>query len=302
MQTSSRLSQAVQDIKSVNPIHGKKLGKSLSDMDERYFHKAEQFLSKYEHYASSQGKDMQYGIASYLTMLDGMLGEYVHFMRTDEYRCKSSADAYESVYSDPAVMEPYMHGLLFSQILWKHHYKIYEFFTRSITEYRGQVDNYLEIGGGHGLYLSEAIKTLGSDTRYTMVDISESSLQMAKTFVTDGDVDFVLSDINDYAPREKFDFISMGEVLEHVDDPKALLETLAGLLSDDGTLFVTTPTNAPAIDHIYLFRNEAEIDQLITDSGFRIKDKIGVFSEDVDKEVGEKNKIAMLYGAFLEHA
>lgn len=300
MQGSAILASIVDEISVKNPMHGKKLLSSLSNMDDSYYREADAFFSNYKKFALSQGKDMQYGIDAYLWMIAGMMDEYLHFARTGEYSCKSFEDAEKRVYSDAAVMEPYMHGLLLSQLLWRHHYDIYEFFSRGIAEYAANTETYLEIGGGHGLYLSQAIGALSDDSSFAMVDISESSLEMARSFISNDIVDYIQSDIYDYTPKSRYDFISMGEVLEHVEQPKKLLSALSNLLTQDGVLFITTPTNAPAIDHIYLFRDEQEIVDLIVECGFRIKSSIAAYSEDVSREVAERKKITMMYGAFLE--
>lgn len=292
------LKNIVNNISLKNPLHGKKLKGALDGVGKDFHKKAESFFKRYETYALSQGKDLEYGIDSYLKMLSDMMYEYVQFVRTGEYTCKSFEDAYKNVYSNPDVMNYYMHGLLMSQFLWKHHYKVSNFFSDNLRKYT--CSSYLEIGGGHGSYLSEAIDIFGKKSKYEMVDISESSLEMAKTFVANKDVVFKLQDIFEYENVAPFDFITMGEVLEHVEQPKELLIALGKLLNDNGTAFITVPTNAPAIDHIYLFRNAQEIEDLIEASGFKVKESISVYSEDVSKEEGARRNIAMLYGAFIE--
>ena len=92
----------------------------------------------------------------------------------------------------------------------------------------------------------------------------------------------------------------MGEVLEHVEDPVALLTRLRTLLNDNGIIFITAPTNSPAIDHIYLFRNAQEIREVIGKANLTIVEDIGIYVEDVSIEVAEKLKITLMYGAFLK--
>lgn len=295
---SPKLQYIVEDISAKNPIHGKRLRKALDGLHDEFYDNAEAFFVNYEKFATSEGKDLTFGIDSYLRMLSDMMNEYLNFARTGEYTCKSFDDAYEKVYNNPDVMEYYMHGLLMSQYLWKHHHSMVNFFKDGLKSYNPK--RYLEIGGGHGLYLSKAIEQFGDSPYYEMVDISKSSLEMAKSFVPHKNITYKLQNIYDYNLDSLFDFITMGEVLEHVEDPVSLLTALGKLLTDDGTVFITTPTNAPAIDHIYLFRNAKEIEDVIEKSGFRVIEKLGVYSEDVSDEEGEKRNIAMLYGAFLK--
>jgi hypothetical protein len=71
-------------------------------------------------------------------------------------------------------------------------------------------------------------------------------------------------------------------------------------LSDDGTLFITTPANAPAIDHIFLFKDENDIRQLIEDAGFKVASEFYRYAEDVDKATADRFKITLHYGACLK--
>lgn len=298
---STYLVKIIKAIREINSRHAKKLENMLSGMSTQYYQEADAFYKKYELFAAGTGKTLEFGINSYLKMIKDMMYEYLQFARTGEYTCKSFEDANERVYNNPEVMEYYMHGLLFSQFLWKHHHAVLSFFSDKLNKHSKNCSSYLEIGGGHGLYLLEAMKIIGDDkSSFHMVDISESSLNMAKTFVANAAVEYTLQDIYKFEPQNKFDFITMGEVLEHVEKPKDLLIRLGELINEDGTIFITTPTNAPAIDHIYLFRNEQEIEDLIIESGFEIIDKVSVYSEDVSREVGEKRNIALLYGAFIK--
>jgi hypothetical protein len=84
-----------------------------------------------------------------------------------------------------------------------------------------------------------------------------------------------------------------------MEDPGALLKCVSNLLSEDGTLFITTPANAPAIDHIFLFKDENDIRQLIRDAGFAVASEFYRYAEDVDKATADRFKITLHYGACL---
>ena len=289
-----------QKIETLSPIHAKKLKKSIAGFDEHYDDYASPFLKKYSSYLQETGKTMDYAIECYLSMIADMNMETVEFARTGKYSSSTFAEVNNRVYANPQTMEYYMHGLLMSQFLWKHHYEIFNFFIAALPAYAGKVSSYLEIGAGHGLYLSKALEILNKDTTFTVVDISQTSIDLAKRFNNDDRVSFFVKDIFDFAENETYDFICMGEVLEHVEDPLKLLQKLRDMLKPGGTLFITTPTNAPAIDHIYLFNNIKEIQELIALAGLDIKDEVFYSSEDVTPERAEKFKIALLYGAFLK--
>ena len=72
------------------------------------------------------------------------------------------------------------------------------------------------------------------------------------------------------------------------------------MMQKDGLFFITVPINSPAIDHIYLFKNEDEVRKLIIDSGFKIEEEVVVKSENIKPELEEKLKISKMYCAFLK--
>lgn len=296
----SKINYIIDYISEKNPIHTRKLKKNLTRLGETYSRRADQFLSKYELLLTREGKNLDYAIECYLKMLADITAETIRFQQTGEYTSKSFEEVNQRVYGRAEVMEYYMHALLLSQFLWKHHYEMFCFFTEELSKRRETARNYLEIGSGHGLYVAEAIQILATDAKFAVVDISSTSLDITRRLIDNKRVDFILSDIFRYRPEAKFDFITMGEVLEHLENPGQLLHCVSNLLTDDGTLFITTPANAPTIDHIYLFRNEDEIRKLITDSNFTVTKELCRYAEDVDKETAERFKITLLYGAFLK--
>jgi 2-polyprenyl-3-methyl-5-hydroxy-6-metoxy-1,4-benzoquinol methylase len=62
----------------------------------------------------------------------------------------------------------------------------------------------------------------------------------------------------------------MGEVLEHVEAPLAFLAKIRSLAAPGGFVFVTTAINAPAVDHIWLFRSPAEVTAMAAAAGLRV--------------------------------
>jgi len=294
------LGNIIEKIEAKNARHGKKLRKSLSGLEEQFYTEAELFYSKYEVFAKEGGKDLDYGIDSYLRVVSDYVYEQIRFMQSGEYSCKSFEDAYEKVYNNPDVMEYYMHGLLMTQFLWKHHFEMWKFFRASLNSVPNKTDKYLEIGGGHGLFLDEAIKIFSEDADYHMVDISKSSLDMAKNFVKGKNVKFMLQDIYEYDVDIKYDFITMGEVLEHVERPVELMQQLNRLLNDDGYAFITVPTNAPAIDHIYLFEDAEAVKNTFDKAGFEVVRELSSYSDDAKRGKKYNVKVPMLYGALIQ--
>lgn len=290
----------LQRVEEIDPLHGKKVRADLAEFDTVFYEKADAFVERFENYLAGKGKTFDYGIDCYFKMIADVRSETKHFVRTGEYTSKSFDEVNKRVYNNPAVMEYYMNGLLLSQFLWAHHYTVLNYFTAKLPQYAAGTKHYLEMGGGHGLYISEAITLLDAATKFDLIDISPSSIEASRSLINNNNVNYILSNIFNIPDEEKYGFATMGEVMEHVEDPVALLKKVGGLLVDKGRMFITTPTNAPAIDHIYLFKNADDIREVITKAGFKILDELCVYSEKVTKERAERFKIAMMYAAFIE--
>jgi hypothetical protein len=92
----------------------------------------------------------------------------------------------------------------------------------------------------------------------------------------------------------------MGEVLEHLDKPGEMLKKLSSLLYPNGVIWITTPTNAPAIDHVYLFNNKQEIIDLANDSCLEVIESFGCYAEEYLDEICEKRKVTQMVGLFCK--
>ena len=296
----SLIGSIIDYIEEKSPRHAKKLRQRLGGLDDDFFTRSEVFFSTYENILKSDNKTLEYGTENYLQMVNDYVFEQVRFMQSGVYSCISFADAYEQVYSKPDVMEYYMSGLIMSQFLWKHHYEMFCFFTDNLIAQGEKVQRYLEVGGGHGIHLLEAIHLLGEEAHYDLIDISESSIQLAEKFLSGQQVNYHLQDIYTYDVAEKYDFITMGEVLEHVEQPVELLKRLHTMLHDSGRLFITVPGNAPAIDHIYLFHNQQHIIETAASAGFEVTKDLRLYSEEVSEQEAIEKKVPFLYGAFLK--
>jgi 2-polyprenyl-3-methyl-5-hydroxy-6-metoxy-1,4-benzoquinol methylase len=59
-------------------------------------------------------------------------------------------------------------------------------------------------------------------------------------------------------------------VLEHVDDPGALLRVLRRQVGAGAPAFLSTVANMEAEDHVYLFHDADDIRALVTANGFTV--------------------------------
>jgi SAM-dependent methyltransferase len=201
-------------------------------------------------------------------------------------------------------MLPYMVGLAISQFLWETHRAIFQFFVEEIGKRRGRIGTYLEIGPGHGLFLDRALTELEADVQATAVDISPTSIGITRAIMdyfrsTSKSVAYRIGNIMTLDLGGRFDFITMGEVLEHVNDPARLLAKIRSLLQTNGAAFISTCANCPAIDHVYQFNNVDEIRSMIQDSGLRIERDAALPVEHLPMEEVIKRRITVNYCAVV---
>jgi 2-polyprenyl-3-methyl-5-hydroxy-6-metoxy-1,4-benzoquinol methylase len=171
-------------------------------------------------------------------------------------------------------MGRYMHGLALTQYLWPNHLQLYRFAVETLPKHR--TGRYLEVGPGHGLFMIAAMR-LSSYDEFVGVDLSETSIELTRAVLQHPaygpfsnyrleHVDFLGSAI-----EGPFDAIVMGEVLEHVEEPRKFLDAARKLLAPSGYFYMSTALNSGVLDHIYLFRSLREVEDLVREAGFTIE-------------------------------
>jgi ubiquinone/menaquinone biosynthesis C-methylase UbiE len=65
-------------------------------------------------------------------------------------------------------------------------------------------------------------------------------------------------------------------LIEHLEEPSRLLQTLAHVLEPGGMAFLTGALTAAQVDHIYEFRRESELVTMAEDAGFRVLETLSV--------------------------
>ncbi len=99
----------------------------------------------------------------------------------------------------------------------------------------------LDVGCGNGFYTNEmarrAKEVVGVDVNCKSID--EATRLAAKVGLKN--VNFVCSSVENYHAEEKFDVITLIEVLEHVDDEHAVICNLEKMLKDSGKLVIFVP-------------------------------------------------------------
>lgn len=277
----------VQNIFLKSPMQKKRILKHFAKRDDLFWQRAEKFAKGFMNYLTEVRITIDDAVDAYLKVCKDMLVEQTRFARTGVYSCQSANEVDKTVYSNQDVMSYHMYGIAISQFLWPNHYAIYDFFCQEVAKIEDLVQSYLEIGAGHGLFLSKSLETF-KNASFSIIDISEFSINMARKIIHymskySDKVQFHHQDVMTFDYKLTFDFITMGEVLEHVENPKSLLDKLYKLLKPKGWAYISTCCNCPAIDHVYLFKNVKEIRILFREVGFHINREIVLPVETISK-------------------
>lgn len=101
----------------------------------------------------------------------------------------------------------------------------------------------LEIGCGNGS-LTKLIAPKVKNGSITALDISSESIATAKHNLSGyRNIQFVISDVSDFSPSQKFDVVVLSDVLEHIREEyhEDLFKKIGECLSDDGFVFINIP-------------------------------------------------------------
>jgi 2-polyprenyl-3-methyl-5-hydroxy-6-metoxy-1,4-benzoquinol methylase len=111
----------------------------------------------------------------------------------------------------------------------------------------------LDVGGGTGWELT-LIRSIDPRVKVTVVvDIDEGAAAGAMA----GGHQYFCGRIEDYSTEERFDLVLMLNIIEHVEDPAAVLEKVAALLAPNGVVLVKTPNYDSADARLFRHRNWA---------------------------------------------
>lgn len=298
------LAKIVEYIFSNSPLQKKRISKYFAGQTSPEFWQFSEDLSAIlnAHFMPDPiGKEK--AANAYNKMCMDFLSEQIKFKRTGKYSCIDSAVANSAVYGDPKVMRYYMIGLLLSYIFWPNHYELFRFFKHSIP--RHNINNYLEVGVGHGLFTSTILQKFPLALP-TIVDISATSIETAKEIlqcfsIRSTEFNFIHNDFLKTEFAHEFEFIIMGEVLEHVNDASLFMKKTKSLLASKGSVYLSTCANSSALDHVYHFHNVDEIRDLILSSGFQIVKDLALPAEDIPQVNWERELVTINYCALLEH-
>ncbi|NVO02108.1 MAG: class I SAM-dependent methyltransferase [Bacteroidetes bacterium] len=102
-------------------------------------------------------------------------------------------------------------------------------------------NNCLELGIGHG-YTTNTFSSFFND--YEVIEGSQQMIERFFNLFPLSKVKIELGYFEDFEPTKKYDVILMGYVLEHVDNPKEILNKYKQYLTEKGSIFVVVPNGS----------------------------------------------------------
>ncbi len=272
MRIPSLVNSLVTTIVQTNQLYLNGLYQTLAKLQPEEMQELEEYLI----FCLGQGLSIDYLAECYLTITGDCLRESIYFQEHKKYRYSRLDDVAGSVYYNDKYMPLYMHGLLITLFFWPNHLELFRFFRKTLP--KNKKGNYLEIGPGHGYFFKTAM-ALTKYTNFTGVDFSETSIKQTKALVEmnkkGNNLFFHCVDFLQFPLKlSGFDAIVMGEMLEHVENPQDFLKKIVLIAKKHAYIFISTCINAPAIDHIYHFKDTKQLENLFSDCGLRIKKQI----------------------------
>lgn len=145
--------------------------------------------------------------------------------------------AYKKFYNEKIIEEPIPTANVFNDNAFPERLR---WVKRKLKEQGAK--SVLDLGCSEGSY-SLNIAREGYDV--TGVNLFTNSIevanQRAKEFRLDDHAHFFQSDIMEFETDKKFDAVMLFEVIEHVRDPKSLVDKMMSLTEKDGVCYISTP-------------------------------------------------------------
>lgn len=301
-ETGSRvaLRTIVDTVATAWPEHAGFIAKSLAGRSDAVLDVSERLSDAILKLAPDIEGGMPALVADYRFLCEEIvLPEEIHFRRHDSYRLSRFEDANRECYANAPFMNRYMNGLLLSDVLWSNHAHAFAYFVDHYLPRLPAGGRHLEIGPGHGLLLYFAAAS-GRLSKIAAWDVSPTSIAKTRHALdllgVAAPVDLTLQDLFAAAePGEDalFDGIVMSEILEHLEQPVAALQSAARWLAPGGLLWINVPANSPAPDHIFLFEGLDHAQAIAREAGLEVIDAVAFPMSGTTLARAEKHKLSI---------
>lgn len=304
-QNAPHFMRLVEEIKKLNPFQKKSVQRILEDADELYMNFAESVVSRMLK-VIDRGGCYEYMAETYLWYTKLLRIEEMYYAQEGKYRYSDYKEVYDKVYSRDDYMFDYVVGLGLTQPLWANHYRIFRFFLDEFVPMIGTAKSGAEVGVGHGLFHSEAMR--GAPSLHTkLLDVSNTSLSVTGRMIAATGLDPARAtplnvDIQKEIPVDEgsLDMLLMGELIEHIEKGEEVMTAMSKKMTSNGYCYFSTAANAPAEDHILLFTTTDEIREFVEKCQWNIvKEKVFTLGN-MSEEKANADKQTLNYCAVLQ--
>ena len=210
----------------------------------------------------------------YLSYIMDVNRSQIEYERRGNYLNKKYSDVFDRVYNNSEFMSMYHWGVFVSTFAWHHHIKIYDLYRSSFLSRLNQKGGHiLDLGSGSGIW---SFLTTHFSPQWTSqgIDISEKSIELSTAMAMrsgfNNKVNFKVCDALKYTGNKKYNAAISCFLMEHLEEPKLLLQNMALNLETKAYAFITAALTAAEVDHISEFRRESEIVLMAEQAGFRV--------------------------------
>ncbi len=113
-----------------------------------------------------------------------------------------------------------------------------KWYPTRVLEHAKGAESLLELGLGHGI---TATTFSPHFKRHVVLDASPAVISNFQKRYPNAQIDIIECYFENFETEERFDIIVLGYILEHVDDPKLILEKFKKFLKPSGRIFITVP-------------------------------------------------------------
>ncbi|MEO9340439.1 class I SAM-dependent methyltransferase [Mesorhizobium sp. SB112] len=197
------------------------------------------------------------------------------YEKSGRYENSSFAEVFSKAYSDPEFMQLYHWGVYTTTFVWTHHLRIYKLFESQFVPLLKNVSggSLVDLGAGSGIWHLLSLQNVPS-LSVSAVDVSEPTIErsknMAKTLGYGDKITHHVADALTWKPDAPAQAGISCFLLEHLEQPNALLAGLANSIEPGAPAFVTSALTAAEIDHIFEYRRESELVIACEQAGFRV--------------------------------
>jgi 2-polyprenyl-3-methyl-5-hydroxy-6-metoxy-1,4-benzoquinol methylase len=196
------------------------------------------------------------------------------YEQTGAYAHRSFEEVRAATYDDPEFMGLYHWGVFVTTFGWTHHlplYRLYRDHFLAPLAARGAQPRLLDLGCGSGVWHLLALRAIPG-ARVQAVDISPTSVAEGRDTAAGLGLStaWTCADATTFTAEAPVDGAVSGFLLEHLEQPQALIDNLARNLAPGGLAFITCALTAAEVDHIYELRRESEPVRMCEEAGLRV--------------------------------